>query len=80
MALARNVSDLTNDTEIVDLDAQKWTYGLVIPLTSSFGIVGNALILGILFTADKRFTGFIYAYIKGLAFVDLIQLIFTLQV
>jgi predicted membrane channel-forming protein YqfA (hemolysin III family) len=70
---------LTNLT--TGLHGLKWTYNIIIPTTTVFGILGNLLTLFVLLTNDKKkFGAFMFVYMKGLAIIDIIQLIFTQQV
>ena len=72
---------LTNITGPTGLHGLKWTYGIFMPIISTLGIVGNCLTLYVLLSSNKKFTtGFIFSYIKSLAVVDTIQLLFSLQV
>ena len=55
------------------------TYSIVIPSFCIAGIFGNLLSLYIL-SANTKFKGFMYTYMKGLAITDTLYLIFDLQV
>ena len=57
-----------------------WTYGIFMPITCILGIFGNFLTLYVMLTSDKKFNGFIYLYMKGLAIIDIFQIFHTIQV
>lgn len=80
MAAGANETDLTLTYNTTGLPGLIWNYGIFIPTLSVFGILGNLLTLFVLWSKDKKFAGFIYYYIRGLAIVDLFQICFTLQV
>ena len=61
------------DQEIIEL-----TYEILLPVISSVGIMGNSFIF--LLLSQKKFNGFMFTYLKGLALTDLFYLFFCLQV
>ena len=73
-----NVTIVSNYT--TGLHGLKWAYGIIIPISCLFGILGNLLTICVLLSNKKKFTSFIFAYMKGLAIVDIFQISFTFQV
>ena len=57
-----------------------WTYGIFMPITCTFGIFGNLLTLYVMLANGKKFNGSIFLYMKGLAIIDILQIIHTIQV
>ena len=57
-----------------------WTYEVFIPISCFFGIFGNLLLLYVLSSDAKKFCGFIYVYMKGLALIDIVIALFNIQV
>ena len=57
-----------------------WTYGIFMPITCTFGIFGNLLTLHVMLANGKKFNGYIFLYMKGLAIIDILQIIHTIQV
>ena len=66
-----------NSTEMHGL---LWTYGIFMPITCIFGIFGNILTLYVMWANSKKFKGYIYLYMKGLAIIDILQIMHTIQV
>ena len=72
-----NMTTLYNKTNMHDL---VWTYGIFMPITCIFGIFGNLLTLYVMLANGKKFNGYIFLYMKGLAIIDILQIIHTIQV
>ena len=47
------------------------------PITCTFGIFGNLLTLYVMLANGKKFNGYIFLYMKGLAIIDILQIIQT---
>lgn len=55
-------------------------YEILLPLISTIGIIGNLAVFAVLRRNDKKFSGFMYSYMRGLAITDTIYLLFCIQV
>jgi hypothetical protein len=71
-----NYADPDNET---DTSSLYLTHNVIIPCISVAGIFGNLLSLYIL-SSNKKFRGFMFTYMKGLAITDTLYLISVLQV
>ncbi len=72
------ISNITSETGLHGLF---WSYNVIIPTISIVGIAGNILSLVVLnFFNNKKFKGFLFAYMRLLAVVDTLHLLFTIQV
>ena len=71
-----NLTTLDN----LDMHGLIWTYGIFMPITCLLGIFGNILTLYVMLANSKKFNGYIYLYMKGLAIIDILQIIHTIQV